>query len=734
MIRLRQRLLAAENQGKSSVDQGKSSVQRNAFVVLAVALVVALLLGSGRGVVQAALLGTGSGALIEALALGVVVVYRGSGVINVATGAMAMYSSYVFNSLNTKGELLLLAWRVDLGSPWSFAPAMIVAIAVSAVLSAGYYFSIFRPLRTASPVSRLVASIGLLLVLQAIIIVSYGSNSIPASATATSATIKLPWNLVFPVASMILSIVAIAAGVILWALYRFTTFGLLTRASTEDTRHLMLIGRSPLMVGVGNWMFSGAVIAFFAVLIVPIDGTVDPTTDTLVIIPALAAVLLGRFVSFGWAVGGGLAIGLLQAVAQFWTAQPWFPTAGGLPLPGLAESIPLIIILVTLVLQHRKVTGRGTLDVAGLPFAPPSMRVLPKLTVGTVVGVVAFLVLSSAWRLAAINTLVGIVICLSLVVLTGFVGQVSLAQMSLAGFSGFILANLATRLGIGFPFGPILGALAAAAMALVLGWAALRVRGVQLAIVTLAFAVAIQAIVFQNAAWSQQGESVQVPSPSLFGLKFGPIDHAPFGDGQFPNPEFGLFCLAVVILMCWMVYAVRRSPWGRRMLAVRINERAAAAAGISVRNTKLIAFAISGFVAGVGGAMSAYRFGVVTSDYFGVSASLSFLAFAYMGGISSVEGAVIGGFLVTNGLVFTALQQWLRISPNFTMLIGGLGLVLTVVMNPDGIAGSARDMGRALRQRPQLRLRRGRTGSLPADAESGRESNSLAFDLRERSL
>jgi branched-chain amino acid transport system permease protein len=687
------------------------------MVVLAVIAIVALMLASGKGAVQAALLGVGSGALIEALALGVVVVYRGSSVINVASGAMAMYASYVFNSLNSNGELLLLAWRVDLGRPWGFIPAMIATMVISAAMSAGYYFAIFGPLRNASPVSRLVASVGLLLVLQAMIIVSYGADPIPAAAATIESSITLPGHLVAPAAPMILAIVAIAVGIVLWALYRFTTFGLLTQASTEDSRSLMLVGRSPRVVGVGNWMFSGAVIAFFAVLVVPINGTVDPTTTTLMIVPALAAALLGRFVSFGWAVGGGLAIGVLQAVAQFWTAQQWFPSSGGLPLPGLAESVPLIIIVIALLLQHRRVTGRGSLDVASLPFAPASVSVLPKLVVGAIVGTAAFLVLSSAWRLATINTLIGIAICLSLVVLTGFVGQVSLAQMSLAGFSGFILANLATRAGVGFPFGPLLGALAAAGMALILGWAALRVRGVQLAIVTLAFAIAIQAIVFQNAAWSRQGAGAAVPAPSLFGLNFGPNSKAPFGDGQIPNPVFGLFCLAVVIVLCWMTYAIRGSSWGRRMLAVRINERAAAAAGVSVRNTKLIAFAVSGFIAGLAGALSAYRFGVVTADYFGISASLSFLAFAYMGGISSVGGAVIGGFLVTNGLTFTALRQWFGVSPNFTMLVGGLGLVLTVVTSPEGIAGSARGVASKVRLRREL-PQRGPTESLAANAES----------------
>jgi branched-chain amino acid transport system permease protein len=147
------------------------------------------------------------------------------------------------------------------------------------------------------------------------------------------------------------------------------------------------------------------------------------------------------------------------------------------------------------------------------------------------------------------------------------------------------------------------------------------------------------------------------------------------------------------------------------MLAVRANERAAAAAGISIRTTKIVAFGIAAFVAGIGGALSGYRFGSVTPEYFGVFASLTFLAFAYMGGISSTTGAVIGGVLVTNGLMFTALQQWIGISPNYSVLVGGIGLIVTVVANPEGIAGAMRLMfgrfsfGRRLMgQAPQIDL------------------------------
>jgi branched-chain amino acid transport system permease protein len=126
------------------------------------------------------------------------------------------------------------------------------------------------------------------------------------------------------------------------------------------------------------------------------------------------------------------------------------------------------------------------------------------------------------------------------------------------------------------------------------------------------------------------------------------------------------------------------------MLAVRANERSAAASGLPVAHIKVAAFGLSSFIAGIAGALSAYRFGSATSDYYGVIPSLTFLAFAYMGGISSVSGAVIGGCLVTNGLVSLALDDWCHVSPSYSALIGGVGLIVTVIANPDGIAGQVR--------------------------------------------
>jgi branched-chain amino acid transport system permease protein len=149
-----------------------------------------------------------------------------------------------------------------------------------------------------------------------------------------------------------------------------------------------------------------------------------------------------------------------------------------------------------------------------------------------------------------------------------------------------------------------------------------------------------------------------------------------------------------VIALGVLVSNLRRSATGRQLLAVRTNERAAEAGGISVPGAKLLAFALASFIAGIGGALSAYRFGSVSAASFGSFASIAFLAFAYLGGISSVTGAVIGGTLVANGLAFTALNSWFSVDPAFTTLLGGVGLILTAVVHNEGMAGAFGDFGR----------------------------------------
>jgi branched-chain amino acid transport system permease protein len=172
---------------------------------------------------------------------------------------------------------------------------------------------------------------------------------------------------------------------------------------------------------------------------------------------------------------------------------------------------------------------------------------------------------------------------------------------------------------------------------------------------------------------------------------------------------------------------LRRSATGRRLLAIRSNERAAAAAGISVARVKMLAFALSAFVAGSAGCLIAYRFGSVGDSSYGLFASLTALAVAYLGGITSVSGAVTAGIVATSGVAFFAMTEVIGSLGPWGALIGGVLLMVTAVQNPEGIAGAVR--ARA----SQARLRGGGTHRLieaTAAPSSGRSPDLTARPTR----
>jgi branched-chain amino acid transport system permease protein len=280
--------------------------------------------------------------------------------------------------------------------------------------------------------------------------------------------------------------------------------------------------------------------------------------------------------------------------------------------------------------------------------------------------------------------MVAAVVCLSVVVLTGYVGQLSLAQMALAGVAGFGLSRLHTALHVPFPLAPLLAALGAAAVGLLVGLASRRVRGVDLAVLTLAAGVAVEELLFKNQALTGGLGGSRVPPPIVAGLDLGIS-----GAGEdYPRLAFGLLVLVVLVAAALAVAALRRGPLGRRMLAVRVNERAAEAAGVDVARTKLLAFVLASFLAGLAGALLGYSQGQLSFASFSVFASLSFLAAAYVGGVARISGALVGGLLVPGGLLFTALDRTAGLAGKATLL-SSLALVLVVVLAPEGLAGTA---------------------------------------------
>jgi ABC-type branched-subunit amino acid transport system ATPase component/ABC-type branched-subunit amino acid transport system permease subunit len=306
------------------------------------------------------------------------------------------------------------------------------------------------------------------------------------------------------------------------------------------------------------------------------------------------------------------------------------------------------------------------------------------LTLPTIVGaaaaVVVLVLLHGSWRAALVSSLAFGVIALSQVVVTGFAGQVSLAQLVLAGCAGFLLSPLTESWGVPFPIAPILAALGAMVVGVVVGLPAARIRGLPLAVVTLALAVFLEAFWFQNTDFVTSN-GANVSGPTLFGLNLR------VGTGAaFPRLAFCFMVLVVLILVAIGVAKLRTSRLGSAMLAVRANERSAAAAGINVVRTKLAAFAIAAFIAGIGGSLIAYQQTNVTFDQYDAILGLGLFATIYLAGVTSVSGGILAGILASGGILYYALNQGVNLG-GWYQSIAGVGLILTVIFNPEGLVG-----------------------------------------------
>ena len=632
-----------------------------------------------------AIVGLGFGSIYAAISMGVVITYRGTGIINFATGAMAMWGAYVFDELNRTGDLVLpvaiIPHKVSLGDGLGsvpFALAMVLAVLSCSLIGLLVHFLVFRPLRRAPILARVVASVGVLLATQALIVMQFSSTPRAVAPILPNEPVSFA-GISFSRDRLWLTAVVIAIAVALWAWFRFTRLGLATRASAENERAIGLARFSPQMLAGSTWVLSSTVVGFVVILTAP-TVILNPLTYVLAIVPALAAALVGRLSSIGITVAAALGLGVVQSIVVFQTTKSWWPDWA---VAGLGDAVPFVVIVVALFVVGDALPTRGAVEADPLPEVyRPKMRpaVIAPVVIGA--GVVATLT-SGSYRFGIITSMIVTIIMLSLVVLTGLVGQISLAQAGIAGTSGFALSKLGDVAGIPFPISTLLSALIATAFGVLVGIPALRIRGAQLAVVTLAGAVALEKFIFRNVKLAEAAGN-PISDPTLFGFDMG------VREGRtIARVEFAILVLLVVTVCAILVGNLARSATGRRFLAVRSNERAGASVGISIANTKLLAFAIASFLAGLGGAFIGYSRGQLSADSFAVMVGLSFLAFAYLGGITTVSGAIIAGTFAPLGIGFVILDRALDLGTAYQIL-AGIGLILTAIFNPEGIAGANR--------------------------------------------
>ncbi|MCF8587329.1 branched-chain amino acid ABC transporter permease/ATP-binding protein [Gordonia liuliyuniae] len=632
-------------------------------------------------------LGLGSGAVFAALAMALVVTFRSSGVVNFATGAIALYVAYTFAFLR-KGELILpvpgLKQNLSLGAPQNLAISMVISLAVAAVLGLVLYGLVFRPLRSASPVAKAVASIGVMLLIQAVIAQKVGTSPVAVDAILPKGYFTLAGTRI-PTDQLWFAAIIILLGIALTLLIRFTRFGLATRAVAESERGALVSGLAPDRIAAVNWALSTVVAGLAGILISPIVPLI-PLSYTLFIVPALAAALCGGFTKLGPAIFAGLAIGMVQSVLTYMQT-----TVGWLPSSGTAELVPLVLILVLLVARRDRLPQRGSLVPPSLGRAPRPRNLFVPL-VAIVPAIVLLISTHGSVRAAVITSFILGVIALSQVVVTGYAGQVSLAQLAVAGVAAFTLSRLTTGLGIPFPIAPVLAALIATVVGVVVGLPALRLRGLPVAVVTLAMAVTLEALWFRNVDFNGGLGGAPVDPPSLFGLDLG------IGAGaNYPKIGFGILCLIVLATVAFCVAWLRTRRLGASMLAVRANERSAAAAGIDVRRVKIAAFAIGSFIAAIGGTLMAYQQYGATASSFTALAGIGLFAMVYLAGVSSVAGGITAGLVGAGGIIFLALDRWIGLGEYFGIVSGAL-LVLTIILNPEGVVGPLHTLAARVRR------------------------------------
>ena len=292
------------------------------------------------------------------------------------------------------------------------------------------------------------------------------------------------------------------------------------------------------------------------------------------------------------------------------------------------------------------------------------------LTVALISGV------SVGWVEALASTFTYAVVLLSLVVLTGFTGQLSLAQYTMAGMGAYIAGRLVATTSISYELAILVGVFGAIPLGLIVGLPALRTRGVNLAVVTLGMALAFERLILANADRTGGAGGTLVGELRLFGIDFGSL--------RYPE-RYTFLALACFAIVGVMVSNLRRGRSGRRMLAVRANERAAASLGINVYGAKLYAFSLASGIAALGGILIAFRNQRVLYTNFGVFDSIFAHRAGVIGGIGFASGAVLGAAGSAGAIIpelfgsVGDIEQWVR-------LISGIGVILVLIQAPDGLA------------------------------------------------
>ncbi len=605
-------------------------------------------------------LGTVIGLVYGLLAVGIVLIYRTNRIINFAHGEIGAFGAAVFGIAVTR-------WSIP------YYISLPLAIALGGLVGTGIEVAVIRRLRNAPRLMSIVATLGMgqFLVLF--------SSAVNAQARAGFTFPEPPGLPVFHLGALVITRAysgmlffapVLVVGLVLFLRYTRYGIGIQSAAANPDAARMsgIFAGR---MSGLA-WALAGAVSTFTAVLVAPSRGfTSGESFGPSLLLRALAGAVIGRMTNMPVALGAGVGLGIIEQILLW-----------NYPRAGFVEVALFVIIVVALLVQRREggreeEKGSWAAVQAWRPLPEAAMRVFAVRHLGKIAAVVALVVaalLPPFITNSASISLVGILgfaaVGLSVGIVTGLGGQLSLGQFALAAIGATVSMHVATRTG-NFALSFLYAGLAAAAVSLLLGLPALRLRGLMLTVTTLGFALVTPAWLLQQ-TW-MVGEGADPGRPVVAGNLLD------------SGKEYYWFALGIFAILMLLAYNVRRGGIGRLLVAVRDNEENARAFTVRARIVTIQGFLLAGFIAGIGGALYGHALSRIGTATFPTAASVNAVALTVLGGVSILAGPLLGALYIIGVPTFVPLDAAGLAATSF-------GWLILILYFPGGLAQLAQPL------------------------------------------
>jgi ABC-type branched-subunit amino acid transport system permease subunit len=639
-----------------------------------------------RAFVSFLVVGISAGLIYTLLALGMVLIYKGTRILNFAQPYFGLLAAMLTWWMTSRASFPPFSWLpFELDSRPRFVLCAFIALALVAVNGWSIEHNLIRKMRRAPRVVLLVLTIALA---QGTV----GFVALLFFRTEEQATTfrRLPSLFRFTTRvgqvlitgeHFLVAIVTVVIGVLAVFFFTRTKFGIAIRAAAENPDAARLLGISADHVSSFVWVAGSVLAGIAGILVILILGTLDISTlGAGFLVRGLAAILIGGLTSIPGALAGGMIVGITEWMLKWWVPdRPGPPeialfvfVIGILVVRGLLKRLDQAEDHVAFVPTIKELPSRlrNSAAAKGVKFMaviPLAVLVLISLTSGSYTNGVLVVM--------TVYAIVGV----SLTLLMGYTGQISLGHWGLAGVGAFGLANFHTRLDLPYAVSLLLIIPLGMLVSLLIGLPALRIRGLYLAITTLAFNLAVEIFVFNQPQIGGTSAGIHLDAPKL-----GPVD---FGDPSYrPLFFFGLFLLGLCVLVA---RNLARTKTGRSFYALRENEKAAATFGVALTRYKLLSFAISGGMAALAGGLFVTYLEFAEATTWTTAQSFILVSMVMIGGLGSLWGPLLGSFVII------ALPRLAHFENPWIVPIGtGVLLLIVIVRIRGGIAGmilAARD-------------------------------------------